>query len=54
MELADNFKHTVEHPETTIIAWHDACIVANIKRNQSILKSLASAVLFYGRQCIAL
>ena len=36
MELADNFKHTVEHPETTITAWHDAHIVANIKRNQSI------------------
>jgi len=54
MELAYNFKHSIEHSETTIVAWQDACIVANIKCNTSILKSLASAALFCGRQCIAL
>ena len=54
MELADNFRRTVEHPDATITACQDARVVANIKRNQLLLKSLASAVLFCGRQCIAL
>jgi len=54
MELADNFKLTVEHPDATITARYDAYVVANIKHNQSILKFLASAVLFCGRQCITL
>ena len=53
MELADNFRHTIEHPDATITARQDARVVANIKRNQLLLKSLASAVLFCGRQCIA-
>ena len=54
MELADNFKHTVENPDATITAQYDAHRAANIKHNRSILKSLASAVLFCTRQYIAL
>jgi len=54
MELADNFKCTVEHPEMTITSQIDARKAANIERNRSILKSLARAVLYCGRQCIAL
>ena len=54
MELADNLKHTIEHPQMAITSQIDARKAANIERNRSILKSLASAVLFCGRQCIAL
>ena len=54
MELADNLKFTIEHPHTTIISTLDAHEADNIERNRSRLKSIASAVLFCGRQCIAL
>ena len=49
MELADNLKHTIEHPQMAITSQIDARKAANIERNCSILKSLASAVLFCGR-----
>ena len=54
MELADSFKYNVEHPDVSITSQVDARKAANIERNRSILKSLASAVLFCGKQCIAL
>ena len=54
MELAENFKRAVEHPEVTITSQVDARKAENIQHNRIILKSLASAVLFCGRQCIAL
>ena len=54
MELAENLKCTVEHPEVAITSQIDARKAANIQNNRFILKSLASAVLFCGRQCIAL
>ena len=38
----------------TITSQVDARKAENIQRNRTILKSLASAVLFCGRQCIAL
>ena len=53
-ELADDLKFTIEHPHTTIVSKLDAHKAANIERNRSLLKSIASAVLFCGRQCIAL
>ena len=49
-----NLKFTIEHPHTTITATTDACRAANIENNRSLLKSIAGAVLFCGRQCIAL
>ena len=54
MEQADNLKQSIEHPHTTIISHLDACKAANIECNHSVLKSMARAVLFCGRQCIAL
>ena len=54
MELAENLKCTVEHPEVAITSQIDARKAANIQRNRFILKSLAGAVLFCGKQCIAL
>ena len=49
MVLADDLKRKKEHPEETITA-----IVANIARNQNILKSITPAVLYFGQQYIAL
>jgi len=46
VELADDFKCTVEHPEMTITSQIDTHKVANIECNRSILKSSAGAVLF--------
>ena len=54
LEQADYLKRSIEHPRTTIIAQVDARKAANIERNRAVLKSIASAVLFCGRQCIAL
>ena len=53
MELADNLKSTIEHPNT-IICKIDACKAANIERNRSLLKSIARAILYCGKQYIAL
>jgi len=44
----------VEQPHTTITAQVDARKAANVKRNRAVLKLIASAVLYCGRQCIAL
>ena len=54
VELTDNLKFTIEHPDTAIVSRIDAHKAANIKHNRSLLKSIASAVLFCGRQCNAL
>lgn len=54
MELAEDFKCTYEHPQMAITSQIETCKAANIERNRSILKSLARAVLFCGKQCIAL
>lgn len=54
LENSDHLKQTVEHPHTSIVAQVDARKAANIKSNRAVLKSIARAVLFCGRQCIAL
>ena len=46
MELAENFKRIVEHPEVTITSQVDARKAENIQCNRTILKSLACAVLW--------
>ena len=53
MEQADNLKQAVECPHTAISAQIDSSKAANIERNREVLKSIARAVLFCGRQCIA-
>lgn len=54
MEQADKLRCTVEQPHTSIAAQVDASKAANIQRNRAVLKSIARAVLFCGRQCTAL
>ena len=54
MEQAYNLKRAVEHPPTAISAQVDSSKAANIERNREVLKSIARAVLFCGRQCITL
>ena len=43
-----------EKPETNIAALIDKTKAKNFARNRSILKSVAEAILFCARQCIAL
>jgi len=47
-------KYNVEHPDASIASHVDTRKAANIEHNRKILKSLARAVLFCGKQCIAL
>ena len=54
IEQADNFKRTLENSDTTITAQSDTRRAANVARNRAVLKSIASAVLYCARQCIAL
>ena len=54
VEQGDRLVQAVECPQTSVVAQVDACKAANIERNRKVLKSIASAVLFCGRQCIAL
>ena len=54
MELADNLKSTIEHPQITIVSRIDSRKAANIEHNRSLLKSIARAILYCGKQCIAL
>jgi hypothetical protein len=51
---ADSFVRRVESPETTTVAMIDKTRMANIERNRAILKSIVEAIVFCGRQCIAL
>lgn len=46
--------YNLKHPHTAISAQIDSSKAANIERNHEFLKSIARAVLFCGRQCIAL
>lgn len=54
MHLADAFALSVEKPEATVAALIDSRKAANTERSRAILKSVAEAILFCGRQCIAL
>ena len=54
MEQAYNLKQAVEHPHTTISAQIDSSKATNIEWKHDVLKTIAQAVLFCGRQCIAL
>ena len=54
MVQAYNLKRAVEHPHTAISTRIDSSKTAKIERNREVLKSIAWAVLFCGRQCIAL
>jgi len=54
MEQAYNLKQAVERPHTAISAQIDSSKTANIERNHEVPKSIARAMLFCGRQCIAL
>ena len=49
-----NLKSTIEHPQITIVSRIDSCKAANIEHNRSLLKSIARAILYCGKQCIAL
>ena len=53
-QLAEQLVHSVEHPETNLPALFSSRRADNIARNRGILKSVASAVLFCAKQCIAL
>ena len=54
LQLAEQLVHSVEHPETNLPALFSSRRADNIARNRAILKSVASAVLFCAKQCIAL
>ena len=54
MEQADYLKRSVEQLHTTISAQINSSRAANVAQNRVVLKSIAQAVLFCGRQCIAL
>ena len=52
--LADQFRVRIEKPQEGVAALMNNCISENIVRNRNILKRIADAVLYCGRQCIAL
>ena len=54
LKLADDFICRFEKPETELPNQLDQRRVVNIEQNRKILKSITHAVLFCGRQCIAL
>ncbi|XP_068693073.1 zinc finger MYM-type protein 1-like [Montipora foliosa] len=54
MGQAYNLKRAVAHPHTAISAQIDSSKAANIEQNREVLKCIVRAVLFCGRQCIAL
>ena len=54
LKLADEFIQRYEHPETELQNQLDQRRAAIIEQNRKILKSIIRAVLFCGRQCIAL
>ena len=54
MELADDLKQRIEHPQEALPALLDQRRAENIEKNRAIVKSLARAVLFCGTECIAL
>ena len=54
LEFADQLIRSVEHPETSLPAIINARRATNIAQNRCVLKSIARAILFCGKQCIAL
>ena len=54
LDKAHSLKHFFENPESTISAQVDSHKDAYIRKNRAVLMSIASAVLYCGRQCIAL
>ena len=48
------FMRSIENPQTAISAMTDTKKATNIAENRHILKCVAEAVLYCGRQCIAL
>ena len=54
MIAAQAFKESVENPSNTVACLFDKEREKRIKENRQIVKSIARAVLFCGRQCIAL
>ena len=53
-QAAKEFIHSIENPEKTISVMIDKKRVENIAENQHVLKCVAEAILYCGRQCIAL
>lgn len=53
-QAAEDFIHPIENPEATISAMVDKRRAENIAENRHVLKCVAEAVLYCGRQCIAL
>lgn len=54
LQVADEFSIRIEHPEVGVVALINNRLAENIERNRRILKCIADAVLYCGRQCIAL
>lgn len=54
MIAVQTFKESVENPSNTVTCLFDKEREERIKENREIVKSIARAVLFCGRQCIAL
>ena len=54
LQFAEEFVRTVEQPETTVACMVDHRRAQNVERNRSILKCVADAIIYCGKQCIAL
>ena len=54
LQQAEIFTQAVEHPTSTVSTLLDKKKAANIERNRTILKCVLEAVIYCGRQCIAL
>ena len=54
MKMADDFVRQFENPETQLPNRMDEKRAANIEQNRSIVKVITEAVLYCGRQCLAL
>ena len=54
VDKGTSFRHSIENPESTITAQVYSCKARNIRNNRAVLMSIASAILYCSRQCIAL
>ena len=54
LSLADQFCMQIEHPERGVVALINTQFARNIERNKHILRCIVDAILYCGRQCIAL
>ena len=52
--LADSFTHKIENPETELPSLMDQRRAANIQKNRQLIKSIVEAILYCGKQGIAL